>query len=174
MSSIQTMESSLQPSATDRERMVPLVVLCDRIQDTYNFGAILRCCDGATVDGVIVGDRGQAEVTPHVARASSGAVNHVPVYKSFDLLQTGRLLKGLGFRVIAADAHGEKNLWDSQLRHPAVLIIGSEAHGIRPDLLELCDERVIIPMYGQVSSLNAAVATGILLYEIRRQQVSAR
>lgn len=148
----------------------PLVVVCDQIQDAFNFGAILRCCDGAAVWGVIVGDKRQAEVTPHVARSSSGAVNHVPIALTTDLIQATSKLKQLGLQVVAADSNAAKGIWESPLSEPTALIIGSEALGVRPELLSLSDRRVSIPMYGRVTSLNAAVASGILLYEIRRQQ----
>lgn len=149
---------------------VPLLVICDRIQDAYNFGAILRCCDGARVAAVIVGDQHQAEVTPHVARSSSGAVNHLPIIRTGDLVETAAQLKQKGFQLIAADAKGGMPLWQAPLRTMSALVIGSEALGIRPELLSLCDLCVTIPMHGQVQSLNAAVACGIMLYEIRRQQ----
>lgn len=151
----------------------PLLVICDRIQDTFNFGAILRCCDGADVLGVIVGDHSQALVTPHVARSSAGAVNHIDVVKSPDLIGTALKIKSLGWQLVAADSNATQSVWDSPLTGANALVIGSEAHGIRPELLEICDRRVCIPMYGQVTSLNAAVAAGILLYEIRRQQLSS-
>ncbi len=79
-------------------------------------------------------------------------------------------LKELGLKLFAADSNAHSSMWDADLNHPAVLIIGSEAHGVDPRLLEICDARVVIPMQGHVDSLNAAVASGILLYEIRRQQ----
>ncbi len=150
----------------------PLVVICDRIQDTFNFGAILRCCDGVNVVGVIVGSHGQAEVTPHVARSSSGAVNHIPIVQVDDLLATASLLKEQSLQLVAADSNATSSAWKAPLGVPAALVIGSEAHGIAPELLEICDHRVCIPMQGQVTSLNAAVAAGILLYEIRRQQLA--
>ena len=148
----------------------PLVVICDRIQDTFNFGAILRCCDGAGALGVIVGEHGQAEVTPHVARSSVGAVNYVPVIRAENLVHAVKSLKRIGFQVVGADGNTAKSAWTATLDAPTVLIIGSEATGISDELLAECDLRVCIPMQGRVSSLNAAVAAGILLYEIRRQQ----
>jgi 23S rRNA (guanosine2251-2'-O)-methyltransferase len=151
---------------------VPLVVICDRLQDAFNFGAVLRCCDGANVVGVIVGDHSQAAVTPHVARSSSGAVNHLSIVKVPDLVATSVALKGLGMQLVAADANTQANVWHAKLTGPTALIIGSEATGICQDLLKICDQRLCIPMQGKVTSLNAAVAAGILLYEIRRQQLS--
>ncbi len=156
--------------ANDAQQPLDLIVLCDRIQDTFNFGAILRCCDGARAVGVIVGDRQQAEVTPQVARASSGAVNHIPIVQASCLVQAAQQLRKLGFKIIAADVHAKMPAWNAPLGGKNVLVLGSEAHGIHEELLAECDERVLIPLEGKVSSLNAAVAAGILLYEIRRQQ----
>ena len=159
-------------NASVADALPPLIVICDRIQDTFNFGAILRCCDGANVVAVIVGEHAQAEVTPHVARSSSGAVNHIPIVKTPNLVNAAKFTKSLGLQLVAADANTKASVWNSQLHNPTALIIGSEAHGVHPDLLNICDQQLCIPMYGQVTSLNAAVAAGILLYEIRRQQVT--
>lgn len=148
---------------------MPLVVMCDRLQDSFNMGAILRCCDGTQTTAVIVGEREQAAMTPHVVRASSGAVNHLRIVRSGDLLETAHQLQQLGMELVAADSNATASLWGARLTVPLVLIIGSEAHGVAPELLALCGQRLSIPMLGQVSSLNAAVAAGILLYEIRRQ-----
>ena len=151
---------------------VPLVVICDRLQDAFNFGAVLRCCDGANVAAVVVGDHAQAQVTPHVARSSSGAVNHLAIVQVTDLVVAAVSLKELGFQIIAADANTDSNVWTSNLTGPTALIIGSESMGVCAELLAICDQRLCIPMQGKVTSLNAAVAAGILLYEIRRQQFS--
>lgn len=150
--------------------ILPLVVLCDRIQDAFNFGAILRCCDGVNVAAVLVGERHQAEVTPHVARSSAGAVNHLAIAKCSNLLEMALKLKQIGFQVLAADSNATSLHWEAEMRSPTVLVIGSEAHGVAAELLAMCDQRLTIPMQGSVTSLNAAVAAGILLYEIRRQQ----
>lgn len=149
---------------------VPLVVICDRLQDAFNLGSVLRCCDGANVVAVIVQEHSQAEVTPHVARSSSGAVNHLAIVRVPDLVATSLALKALGLQLVAADANTQTHVWNAELSGPTALIIGSEAKGICAELLAICDQRLCIPMQGKVSSLNAAVAAGILLYEIRRQQ----
>jgi 23S rRNA (guanosine2251-2'-O)-methyltransferase len=167
-----TAHANQEVTASGDTVLPPLVVICDRIQDTFNFGAILRCCDGASVIAVIIGDHCQADVTPHVARSSSGAVNHIPIIKVADLFRAAEFVKQLGLQLIAADANAKTSVWNSKLSGATALVIGSEAHGIEPEFLAICDQRVCIPMQGQVTSLNAAVAAGILLYEIRRQQLS--
>jgi len=146
-----------------------LFVLCDQLQDPHNFGAILRCCDAVAADGVIVGLTGQTAVTPHVARASSGAVNHLQLYQIPSLTAGLQALQQLGYCAAAASEKAANSLWTAELHGPVVLIIGSEATGISPSLLQRCNVHVGIPMQGHVGSLNAAVAAGILLYECRRQ-----
>ena len=158
------------PSPTDNQR--PLLVVCDRIQDTFNFGAILRSCDAMNVAGVVIGQSEQAGVTPHVARSSSGAVHHVPIAVAEDLVEATRRLQEADFSVAAASEKSASAARTRQLSNPIALIIGSEADGVSQELMDLCTEHLRIPMLGQVSSLNAAVAAGILLYEIRRQQLS--
>ena len=173
--SLQSFESDLRLTVAAHEKepaRPPLIVICDQIQDTFNFGAILRCCDGAGVLGVIVGQRSQAEVTPHVARSSVGAVNYVPVIQSENLVTAAKAIKSLGFQLVGADGNTHQSAWTSALNSLTALVIGNEATGISPDLLAECDQRLRIPMQGHVTSLNAAVAAGILLYEIRRQQNS--
>ena len=146
----------------------PLFLMCDRIQDAHNLGAILRNCDAAAVTAVIIGMRQQVGITPHVARASAGAVNHVPLVRCPDLCEAADCLAGQGCVFVAADEKGSDDVRVLSGSGPAVLIIGSEAQGIAPDLLKRCSRRVAVPMRGHVSSLNAAVAAGILLHELRR------
>ncbi|MBL8809012.1 MAG: 23S rRNA (guanosine(2251)-2'-O)-methyltransferase RlmB [Planctomycetaceae bacterium] len=147
-----------------------LFVVCDRLQDAHNFGAILRCCDAVKADGVIVGERSQVAITPHVARASSGAVNHLEIYRVASLSQLLEQMKEAGTSIVAASEKSKTLHWDTELKGDVALVIGSEATGIAPELLERCTLQVAIPMLGGVSSLNAAVAAGILMYECRRQQ----
>ncbi|MEP3481733.1 MAG: 23S rRNA (guanosine(2251)-2'-O)-methyltransferase RlmB [Fuerstiella sp.] len=146
-----------------------LVVVCDRIQDSHNFGAILRCCDGMNVAAVVVANEQQAAVSPTVARSSAGAVNHVPIVLAEDLCGSLQKLKAVGYHIAAATEKTDQPAWAIQLPEPTVLVIGSEAKGVDQRLLDECDSKLMIPMLGHVSSLNAAVATGILLYEIRRR-----
>lgn len=149
---------------------LPLVVVCDGIQDTHNFGAILRCCDAMAVTAVVIGETHQAGVTPQVARSSAGAVNHLQIIRTAELGAAVNRLKASGFTISAASEKASAVASDADLRCPVALVVGSEASGVSPDIADLCDCRLRIPMQGKVESLNAAVAAGILLYEIRRQQ----
>jgi 23S rRNA (guanosine2251-2'-O)-methyltransferase len=104
-----------------------------------------------------------------VARASSGAVNHLQLFQIPSLVDGLQLMQQQGFRAVAATEKAQGSLWQADLSGPIVLLIGSEATGISPQLLQQCDLQVGIPMLGKVGSLNAAVAAGILLYECRRR-----
>lgn len=168
--SLEQLNERVRTAISSEGEQPPLVVICDRIQDNFNFGAILRCCDGVGAIGVVVGLQRQSEVTPHVVRASSGAANYMPIARASDLKHAVIHLKQLGLRIVAADPNVSHSVWSAPLDAPCALIIGSEAHGVDAELLAQCDQRVFIPMRGRVSSLNAAVAAGIVLYEIRRQQ----
>ncbi len=173
--SLEDLERSLQSRGADSENskpLPPLFIVCDRLQDAHNFGAILRCCDAMKVDGVIIGEKSQVSVTPHVARASAGAVNHLTLYRVPSLADAVVTMKRNGLRILAATEKTDTLLWQADSKGSLAVVIGSEAVGIAPDLLSECDLQIAIPMLGGVSSLNAAVAAGIVLYECRRQQMS--
>lgn len=160
------------PDAASGTTVLPsLFVVCDRIQDAHNFGAILRSCDAMKLDGIVIGERYQSAITPHVARSSAGAVNHQRIFRVPQLAEAVAMLKQAKFQIIAASEKSATPLWDIDLAQPTVVLIGSETSGIAPELLALCDTHVTIPMLGGVNSLNAAVAAGIVLYECRRQQM---
>ena len=163
-----TFDQQFQKPETTHNLQGKLVLVCDRIQDSHNFGAILRCCDGMKVSAVIVANEQQAAVSPTVARSSAGAVNHVPIVLAEDLCDSVQKLKAMGYHIAAATEKTDDPAWATPLPEPTVLVIGSEATGVDQKILERCDSKLMIPMLGHVSSLNAAVATGILLYEIRR------
>ena len=150
----------------------PLIVICDRIQDTHNFGAILRTCDAVAAMAVVIGHHEQAAVSPQVSRSSAGAVNHVPVVACESLTDTVRQLSATGVRIAAASEKAASEHWSAVLTGPVGLIVGSEATGVHDALLEQVDCGLRIPMMGQVGSLNAAVAASVVLYEIRRQQTT--
>lgn len=150
----------------------PLVVICDRIQDSHNFGAILRSCDAMNATAVLVGDSEQAIVTPQVSRSSSGAVNHVSIVQCSELAVEVEKLKAAGLTIAVASEQADSNLWAGTLNCPVGLIVGSEARGVSQQLIAASNCMLKVPMMGHVSSLNAAVAAGIMLYEIRRQQMA--
>lgn len=148
----------------------PVVAILDRLQDPFNFGAIIRCASTLGVDGVIVSDREQVEINSQVARSSVGAVNYLPIAQVAHLVATVDQFHDQGCQIIGGTEKADRPLHQADFRRPTVLIIGNEGRGIRPDLLGRCDTTVSIPMSGQIGSLNAAVAAGIMFYEMRRQR----
>ena len=155
--------------ATAKASAAPLLVVLDHIEDPHNLGAIIRSALAAGAHGVVIPKRRSAALSPGVAKASAGAVSHLPVARVPNLTQCVKELKDEGFWVIGAEAGG-KSLYESKLTGPLVLVVGSEGEGIARLLKENCDEIVTIPMQGAVNSLNASVAAGVVLFEIVRQR----
>ncbi|MGB9698198.1 MAG: 23S rRNA (guanosine(2251)-2'-O)-methyltransferase RlmB [Thermodesulfobacteriota bacterium] len=146
-----------------------VLLLLDGIEDPQNFGSLLRTAAALGVTGVIIPKDRSVGVTPAVFKASAGAAWHVPVVRVTNLANTLEELKKAGFWIVGADPQGEVSLFHMVFPQKVALIIGSEGKGIRPLILKKCDYRVFIPLGGQISSLNAAVAGSIFLFEIRRQ-----
>ena len=149
---------------------VPFLVVLDQIEDPHNLGAVLRSADAAGAHGVIIPQRRAASVTSTVAKTSAGAVEYVPVCQVTNLARAIDTLKERGIWVTGADMRGDKLHTEADLTGPLALVIGSEGRGIRRLIADKCDFLVRLPMYGQVNSLNASVAAGILLYEAVRQR----
>lgn len=148
----------------------PLLVVLDRLQDPYNFGAIVRSASALGLDGIVMGAKGQVAVNSLVARSSAGAINHIPIARTESLGEAIDSLRGFGFQIVAASEKGSTKLCEADFGRPTVAIIGNEGDGIQPALLKRCDLALRIPMSGQVGSLNAAVAASVLFYEMRRQR----
>ncbi len=148
----------------------PFILVLDKIEDPHNFGAILRTAEAVGVHGVIIPKHRAVGLTPAVAKASAGAVAHVPVARVANLVQAVGKLKTEGCWVVAADLGGESIWQQNNLSGPLACIIGSEGKGIGRLLKEKCDFLVRIPMKGRITSLNASVAAAVLCYEILRQR----
>jgi 23S rRNA (guanosine2251-2'-O)-methyltransferase len=146
------------------------VLVLTGIQDPFNFGSILRSADLFDVDAVIVPDRAQSTVSSHVVRSSVGAVNYLSLVETPDLAEICRQLRTAGLTLLAATEQGELAPDAADLCRGTALLIGNEGTGIPGELLNLCDARIRIPQGGHVGSLNAAVAAGVLCYEVRRQR----
>lgn len=150
----------------------PFIVLLDELEDPHNLGAILRTADAAGVHGVLIPKHRSCPLSATVAKTSAGAVEHVPVARVGNLVQTIKKLKQEGLWVAAADMDG-KDYYDSDLTGPLLLIIGSEGQGVGRLVKEQCDFVVRIPMVGKINSLNASVAGSILMYEAMKQRRKA-
>lgn len=147
-----------------------LILILDEINDPHNFGAIIRSADAFNVGAIIIKKDRQVRVTPTVTKVATGAQNYVPIVLVTNLNQTINLLKDRGFWVVAADGKGDKTIHDSKYDFKTALVIGSEGYGISRLVLDKCDFIFKIPMLGHVNSLNASVATGIILSTIRARQ----
>ncbi len=159
--------------ALARERKeAPFLILLDNIEDPHNLGAIIRTANQAGAHGVIIPKRRAAGLTATVAKASAGALHYTPVARVTNLGQTIEELKEKGLWFACADLDGE-TMYQCSLTGPIGLVIGSEGEGVGRLIKEKCDFIVRIPMFGQIDSLNASVAAGVLAYEIVRQRLIA-
>ena len=150
----------------------PLLVVLDGIQDPHNLGAIIRSAHSFGAHGVIVARDRAAGVTGMVAKSSAGAIEHCPVARVVNIGRALEQLKEGGFWTVAADPEGTQPAWEAKLDGPLAVVVGSEGPGVRDGVLSKCDFKVLIPMSGQVASLNASVSAGILLYEVSRQRAA--
>ena len=148
----------------------PFLILLDNIEDPHNLGAIIRTANLAGAHGVIIPKRRAAGLTPTVAKASAGAINYTPVAKVTNLSTTIKELKEAGMWFVCADMGGT-DMYDLNLTGPIGLVIGNEGDGVSKLVKEQCDMIASIPMKGDIDSLNASVATGVLAYEIVRQRL---
>ncbi|MEG1778827.1 MAG: 23S rRNA (guanosine(2251)-2'-O)-methyltransferase RlmB, partial [Oscillospiraceae bacterium] len=147
----------------------PFIIIADSIEDPHNLGAIIRTAEAAGAHGIIIPKRRGVSLTAAVAKTSAGAIEYMPVVRVPNLVYTVKELKKRGLWVYGADMDG--TAWCSQdLTGPIALIIGAEGEGISKLLKEQCDVTLSLPMCGQINSLNASVAAGILMYEITRQR----
>ena len=146
-----------------------LVLVLDEITDVQNLGAILRSADQFSVSLVILPERRSAQINPTVVKVSSGAAHYVPTTRVVNLNREIEYLKEAGFWVYGA-ALGGQSLFETSFPKRTVLVMGSEGKGISQMTEKLCDHLVTIPTSGHIDSLNVSVATGIMLYEVRRQQ----
>ena len=146
----------------------PLVLVLDELEDPHNLGAILRNADAFGAHGVIIPKRRSVSLTGTVAKAAAGALSYVPVARVANIAQTLKALKKEGLWVCGTAMDGQ-NIYQAPLSGALAIVIGSEGHGMRPLVAEQCDFTVAIPMKGRINSLNASVACGIVLSEVRRR-----
>lgn len=145
-----------------------IIVLLDQLQDPHNVGSIIRTTEALGGDGVVLTKSHSADITSTVAKTSSGATAHLPVYTVSNAASFIDNAKKTGFWIIGTSGEGSTDLSKLKGLHPAVIIIGSEGSGMRRLTEEKCDYIVKIPLKGNISSLNASVAAGIVLYEALR------
>lgn len=149
----------------------PFIVILDEIEDPHNFGSIIRTAETCGVHGIIIPKRRNVGLTPAVYKASVGAIEHMKIAKITNINSAIDKLKERGIWVYGADMNGENYCYDIDFRGAVALIIGSEGKGILKLTKNKCDVLVKIPMVGNISSLNASVAGGILMYEVLKQKI---
>ena len=147
-----------------------MLAVLDRVTDPHNLGAVCRSAEGAGATGVVVPAHGSAVVTPAVARASAGAIEHLPLAVVPNLARYLEDVKGPDLWVYGAAGDAQTALWDADLAGGAAIVLGAEGKGLRPLVRRTCDVLVSIPLAGRVESLNVSVAAALLLYEARRQR----
>jgi 23S rRNA (guanosine2251-2'-O)-methyltransferase len=145
-------------------------LILDCIEDPRNLGAILRVADAAGVHRVVIQSHRSAGISPFVSKASAGAVEHVNVVEVVNIKHAIDKMKKMDISIIGAEAGSNNTPWDIKMDIPVALVIGSEGHGLRRTVKDMCDYIVSLPMQGKVNSLNASVAAGILAYEALRQR----
>lgn len=147
----------------------PFIVILDGVEDPHNLGSILRTADATGVHGIIIPKRRSASLTATVAKASTGAIEHVPVVRVTNLTQTIEQLKARGVWVFGTDMNGtDYRKWNT--KGPLAIVMGNEGKGVSRIVKESVDEMVTIPMVGHVQSLNASVASALMMYEVFRNR----
>ena len=150
----------------------PLILILDSIQDPRNLGACLRSANAAGVDCVVVNKNGSAPINSVVYKTSAGAINQLKIFQVTNLVRTIKALQSKELWVVGLDGSAKTSIYDVNLSDPLVIVMGTEGKGLKQLIKKTCDYLATIPMAGNVESLNVSVATGIALFESRRQRQS--
>lgn len=152
------------------KRENPLLLVLDQIQDPHNLGAILRTAEISGVDAVIMPLKGSAEINATVAKTSAGALFHIPIYRSENLIETLNTLQSKKIQIIATMPRAETAMYQADFKIGTAIMVGNEGQGVRKNLLPFTDQAIYIPQKGRLNSLNASVSTAVVLYEALRQR----
>ena len=153
----------------DNEKLSTVLIL-DGLEDPHNLGSILRTADASGVDGIIIPKRRSVALTQTVAKASTGAIEHVPVMRVTNLANTIETLKEHGYWVVGTEAENSTDYREMDAGMPLAIVIGSEGQGMSRLTKDKCDFYINIPMVGHVNSLNASVAASLMMYEVYRKR----
>lgn len=153
--------------------ILPLVVVLDGLTDVRNFGAIARTAECAGANALIIPERGSVSAGADAMKTSAGALNYITVCRERNLTAAVKYLKDNGYTIVGCTEKADFNYTLGSYTEPTAIVMGAEDTGISPEIMQLCDKRVSIPMFGHIGSLNVSVAAGILLYEVVRQRLSA-
>ena len=150
----------------------PFILVLDRITDVRNFGAIVRTAECVGIDAIVVPSRGAAQISADAMKTSAGALNHMAICRTNNVVALVSSMKNMGLSIIACTEKTDSLIYEVDYAQPIAIILGSEENGISADLLKICDFRAKIPIKGQVESLNVSTAAGIIAYEALRQRKS--
>lgn len=156
--------------AAEKRNEAPFILLLDELEDPHNLGSILRTADAVGAHGVIIPKRRAVGLTATVAKASTGAIEYIPVARVTNLARTIDELKDRGVWIVGTDAKGKEDYRNIDGKMPIGLVIGSEGKGMGRLVKEKCDFLLRLPMQGKVTSLNASVAASLLMYEVYRKR----
>lgn len=148
----------------------PFLLILDQVQDPHNMGAIIRTAEIAGVNALILPEKGSAQLNATVAKTSAGALFHLPLFQVKDLSATINSLNDTGINTWALMPGSVKSMYESDLKKPLALVVGSEGEGVRKNIANLCSGKITIPQFGKIESLNASVASAIVLYEVIKQR----
>lgn len=152
----------------------PLLLILDQITDVRNFGAIVRSAECAGVHAIIIPEKGMARIGADAIKTSAGALHSVPVCKVNNLLRTIQYLKDSGIQIVAATEKSDKIYTHGNFKTPVAIVMGSEESGISPSILNISDQRLKIPLLGNIESLNVSVSAALMMYEAVRQRNYSR
>jgi 23S rRNA (guanosine2251-2'-O)-methyltransferase len=152
----------------------PLLLVLDQITDVRNFGAIVRSAECAGVHAIIIPEKGMARIGADAIKTSAGALHSVPVCKVNNLLRTIQYLKDSGIQIVAATEKSDKIYTQGNFKTPVAIVMGSEESGISPSILNISDQRLKIPLLGNIESLNVSVSAALMMYEAVRQRNYSR
>ena len=169
-SSLRSLTLDDLPTLSEKEGEPGLYVILDGIEDPHNLGAILRTSEAAGVHAVIVRSRRAAGLSPAAFKAAAGAAEYVPLIEVTNIARTIEVLKENGIWVVGVEGSAKQSYLEVDCRPPTAVVIGGEGKGISSLVQQKCDLLAAIPMKGRISSLNASVAAGVVLYEVVRQR----
>ncbi len=152
----------------------PFIIIADEIEDPHNLGALIRSAEGAGCHGIIIPKRRAVGVTEIVVKTSVGATQYVPVVRVNNINETIRELKDRGVWIVGTDGNADKLYYEQNLTGPIAIIIGSEGRGMNSLTMKNCDYLVKIPMMGKITSLNASVSGGIIMFEALKQRIQKK
>jgi len=150
----------------------PFIVVLDGVTDVRNFGAVARTCECAGVSAIVIPDRESVSVNADAVKTSAGALNYLPVCREHNLVNAVRFLRDSGFKIVGTSDKSQMPFTQGDYTGPVGIVLGAEDKGISPEIMKLCDTRVLIPEFGHINSLNVSVAGGIMIYEVVRQRLN--